>query len=64
MKKILLVVIASTLTGCAAIMGASPTFQYCQEVHYNRAGNQLDISAKCSAPIGGGSLPIPIPGVP
>ncbi len=47
------------LSGCAEILGNSPTFQYCDSVQYIRKGNMVDITAHCALPIGGGTLPIP-----
>lgn len=61
MLRLSLVIIAACLSGCAALVGNSPTFEYCNEVHYNRVGNQIDVTAKCAAPIGGGALPLPKP---
>lgn len=57
--KIAIVGLAALLGGCASVLGNSPTFEYCNEVHYNRVGNQIDVTAKCAAPIGGGALPLP-----
>lgn len=61
MTKLATLALALALSGCAAVAGISPTFEYCSEVHYNRVGNQIDVTAKCAAPIGGGALPIPPP---
>lgn len=47
------------LSGCAQLAGIIPTMQHCDEVKYIRKGNQIEINAKCSAPIGGGNIPIP-----
>ena len=46
--KPLLVIALIALSGCAI----TPSLQYCSEVTYKRTGNQIDLSAKCSAPIG------------
>lgn len=58
--KTAILVICLMLAGCAGIMGNTPTFEYCPEFHYNRTGNQIEITAKCAAPIGGGALPLPV----
>lgn len=63
-KKILIAVVIGILNGCAAITGALPTFEYCQTVNYERTGNKQKFTAECTLPIGGGSLPIPLPGIP
>ena len=48
------------LGGCAAIAGNLPSMQHCTEVKYTRLGNQINVEAKCQAPIGGGNLPLPL----
>ena len=50
-----LLAILALLSGCSTVAGSLPTFEYCSEVHYNRIGNQIDVQAKCAAPIGGAS---------
>lgn len=42
------------LTGCGSPL---PTFQYCYQVEYKRLGNQMELQAKCNAPI---ADPVPI----
>lgn len=57
MTRIIAIAILTGLTGCAQLAGSMPTFEYCSEVRYTRIGNQIDVTAKCAAPIGGGALP-------
>lgn len=49
------------LAGCAALLGNTPSVEYCNDVTYTRHGNQVNITAVCSLPIGGGLLSVPIP---
>lgn len=51
------------LSGCAWLFSNAPTFEYCNEVHYDRIGNQITVIAKCSAPISSGSN-LSIPKIP
>lgn len=44
------IAIAVLVAGCAAL----PTLQHCDEVSYTRTGTQIEIHAKCRAPVGGG----------
>ena len=60
----LIFVLLATLAGCAQIAANTPSLEYCSEVHYTRVGNQIDISAKCAAPIAqssGMAIPLPKP---
>lgn len=59
LMNLLALFVASCSWGCASILGASPTFEYCQSIEYTRKGNLIEVHASCSAPIGGGSLPVP-----
>ena len=59
MKKSIAMILALCLSGCAALVGNTPTMQYCSKVVYVRDGNKIQVSAECAAPIGGGSLPVP-----
>lgn len=61
MTKLATLALALALSGCAAVAGISPTFEYCDKITYTRTGNQVDVTAHCSMPIGGGALPIPLP---
>jgi hypothetical protein len=51
------VVLCLVLTGCAQLAGSIPSLKYCSDVTYVRKGNQIDITAKCHAPIGDDLLP-------
>jgi hypothetical protein len=51
--KLLLAFVLLVLPGCSQISAAIPSLQHCDRVSYLREGNQIDIQAKCSAPIGG-----------
>lgn len=53
---VVLVVAYGSVTGCAQIAGNVPSLQYCSQVKYERTGADFTIEAKCSMPIGGGSL--------
>lgn len=57
--RVSIVLLVALCAGCAQLLANAPTFEYCQDFHYNRTGNQIEITAKCAAPIGGGSLPSP-----
>lgn len=59
MMKLLMSVALMMVTGCASILGNAPTFEYCQDIVYTRHGNLIEVTAKCSAPIGGGAIPVP-----
>lgn len=61
MTKLATLALALALSGCAGILANSPTFEYCDKISYTRTGNQVDVQAHCSLPIGGGALPIPLP---
>lgn len=50
------VVAMLSLSGCAYVAGSLPSMQHCDQVVYQRDGNQVSIYAKCRAPIGGGPL--------
>lgn len=54
--KAILVGAAIVLSGCSQLAGNTPSLQYCSEVHYNRTGNQIEVQAKCQAPIGSSLL--------
>lgn len=43
------VLLAFLAAGCSGL----PSFQYCNEVTYQRTGNQVKIDARCQLPIGG-----------
>lgn len=45
---VLLAVLVLGLAGCPAL----PSMQYCDEVSYTRRGTEIEIEAKCRAPIG------------
>ena len=51
----------AALGGCAQLVGNLPTFEYCSDVTYVRHGNQIDVTAKCAAPIGQSGMPVPLP---
>ncbi len=54
-----LAILALLLGGCSTVAGNLPTFEHCSDVSYTRKGNQIDVTAHCSAPIGGGiALPV------
>ena len=53
MRYILLVILL-LLPGCGQLASVIPSMQHCQEVTYHRQGNAIDLSAKCTAPVGGG----------
>lgn len=57
MKLIMLCGLTVIVAGCAAVAGITPSLQYCTDVTYVRHGNEIDVTAKCHAPIGGGVLP-------
>lgn len=59
--RYLIAIALLALSGCAALVGNLPTMQYCDKVTYVRNGNQIKMTAECAAPIGGGSLPVPLP---
>ena len=50
--KPLLVIALIALAGCAPLASVTPSLQFCSDVTYKRTGNQIDLSAKCAAPIG------------
>lgn len=52
MRTLLLLVLVA-LPGCM-LAGSLPSLQYCDEVTYQRSGNQIKLDARCRAPIGGG----------
>lgn len=52
MKSILIVLLLPFIGGCAQLIGASPTFQHCNEVNYNRKGADIIVSARCQATLG------------
>ena len=52
--RLLLVLILAFFPGCAQLFGSLPSMQYCNEVKYERRGNQIELTARCAAPIGGG----------
>lgn len=56
MKIILAAIAVLSLSGCAFITGNLPSMQHCDQVVYQRDGNQVSIYAKCRAPIGGALL--------
>jgi uncharacterized protein YceK len=57
------IIAALTLSGCAQLVGHTPSFQYCSDVSYARKGNQIDINAKCQAPLGSPGIPAVGPGL-
>lgn len=48
-------VIIWSVVGCTPLVsslpGVLPSLAYCDEVAYVRKGNQIDVAAKCKAPI-------------
>lgn len=57
MKLFTLCILTVLIAGCVAVAGLTPTLQYCDDVNYVRHGNEITLTAKCHAPIGGGMLP-------
>lgn len=53
MKLFTLCILTVLIAGCAAVAGVTPTLQLCSDVSYIRHGSNVDISAKCQAPITG-----------
>ena len=57
--KPIIAILALLCAGCSTIAGNLPTLEHCDTVSYTRKGNQIDVVAHCSAPIGGGvGLPV------
>ena len=54
MKTLLAILSISGLTACAQV----PTIQHCSEVHYERKGIDITVTAKCQVPLGS-----PMPGL-
>lgn len=50
--KTIVIIAALALTGCAHVAGILPSLQHCSDVKYERHANQIDLTAKCTAPIG------------
>lgn len=40
------------LTGCAQVSQIVPSLQYCDEIDYKRRGSDVELRAKCVAPVG------------
>ena len=50
--KLSLLLLTLTLAGCSAVAELIPSLKYCEKVDYQRNGVNIDIKAKCTAPIG------------
>ena len=50
--KLTLLLLTLTLAGCSAVAEFVPSMNHCSDVTYERHGQQIDIKAKCTAPIG------------
>lgn len=55
MIRIIVISLATILSGCTALVGYAPNFlpslEYCDNVVYIRDGNQVNVQAKCRAPV-------------
>jgi hypothetical protein len=62
---LVLVIVIAALAGCSAlgsqIVGNTPSFEYCSKVEYKRDGNKVTILAECMVPLGGTTVPLPVP---
>ena len=52
MKLTVALLTAALLTGCSAAAELIPSLKYCSQVDYQRNGVDIDIKAKCKAPVG------------
>lgn len=52
MKTVLIVCAFAVLTGCSAVAELIPSLKYCDAVDYKRVGVDINITAKCKAPVG------------
>lgn len=50
--KALVLVAFLFLAGCSAVGELIPSLRYCSDVAYKRTGTDIDIQAKCRAPVG------------
>jgi uncharacterized protein YceK len=50
--KLTLLLLTLTLSGCSAVAEMIPSLKYCDKVDYQRNGVDIDIKAKCKAPVG------------
>ena len=50
--KFVLLFSFTLLTGCSAVAEMIPSLKYCSQVDYQRNGVDIDIKAKCKAPVG------------
>jgi len=51
-KTFVWIILVSSLGGCGLAYKISPSYEYCQELSYVRKGIDVDIVAKCKAPLG------------
>ena len=52
MKIIITLLAFSLLAGCSIAAELIPSLKYCDKVDYQRNGVDIDIKAKCKAPVG------------
>jgi hypothetical protein len=54
---VIVLVLVFLLAGCAVgeqlVDQVVPTARYCHEVHYDRIGDAVELTASCTAPFGG-----------